>query len=194
MLLQTARAVASDDNSGRSVNVRILFDIGSQRSYVTDALVRHLNLKPLRKEKLQLNTFGEPGFRDKSCDLVHIHLQRVNGGECLQLQALQFPTICSSLPNLINLERFPNLLKLDLADPPSSAPEEIDVLIGSDYYWSIVEVIRTDGGPTVVKSKLGWLLSGPLATSNPSGTTITHLALCKLPGTVMPSETDGCGL
>ena len=179
LLLQTARAVASDDTGKRSVNVRILFDTGSQRSYMTDALVRRLNLKPLRKEKLQLNTFGEPGFRGKSCELVRIRLQGLNGGECSQLQALQFPTICSSLPNLVNLERFPSLLKLDLADPPSSAPKGIDMLIGSDYYWSIVgeEVIRTDGGPTVVKSKHGWLLSGPLATSDPSGTTITHLTL-----------------
>ena len=196
VLLQTAQAVASDDTGKRSVNVRILFDTGSQRSYVTDALVRRLNLKPLRKEKLQLNTFGEPGFRGKSCELVRIRLQGLNGGECSQLQALQFPTICSSLPNLVNLERFPSLLKLDLADPPSSAPEGIDVLIGSDYYWTIVgeEVIRTDGGPTVVKSKLGWLLSGPLATSDPSGTTITHLALCKFPGTVRTPDTDEYGL
>ena len=40
VLLQTARAVASDDTSGRSVNVRILFDTGSQRSYVTDLDLR----------------------------------------------------------------------------------------------------------------------------------------------------------
>ena len=88
------------------------------------------------------------------------------------------------------------MLKLDLADPPSSAPEGIDVLIGSDYYWSIVgeEVIRTDAGPTVVKSKLRWLLSGSLATSDPSGTIIIHLALCKFPGTVRTPDTDEYGL
>jgi len=33
-----------------------LFDTGSQRSYVTDVLVRCLNLKPLNRERLQLNT------------------------------------------------------------------------------------------------------------------------------------------
>ena len=81
------------------------------------------------------------------------------------------------------------MLKLDLADPPSGSPEGIDVLIGSDYYWNLVEeeVFQTDNGPTVVKSKL---LSGPLATSNPPGTTVTHLSLCRLPDTVAP-EVDG---
>ena len=87
--------------------------------------------------------------------MVRIHLQNLNGSDCLQLQALQFPTICSSPPNLVNLEQFPSLLKLNLADPPSSTPKGIDILIGSDYYWSIVgeEVIRTEGGLTVIKSK-----------------------------------------
>ena len=35
----------------------------NQITYVTDALVRHLNLKLLKKEKLQLNTFRELGFK-----------------------------------------------------------------------------------------------------------------------------------
>ena len=40
---------------------------------------------------------------------------------------------------------------------------EISVLIGADYYWDFVEdeVIRGNG-PTPVKSKLGYLLSGPI--------------------------------
>ena len=192
VLLQTARALASNDTGSKSVNVRILFDTGSQRSYVTDSLVRQLNLKPQKREKLQLNTFGEPGFKGRNCDIVNIQLQKASGREWFKLQALRFPTICSSLPNSISLERFPSLLKLDLADPPSSSPEGIDVLIGSDYYWNLVEeeIVRTDNGPTVVKSKFGWLLSGPLATSNPPGTTVTHLSLCRLPDTVAP-EVDG---
>ena len=44
---------------------------------------------------------------------------------------------------------------------------EITMLIGADYYWSIVQdnVIRGDG-PTAVQSKLGYLLSGPVAGYN----------------------------
>ena len=127
VLLQTARAVAFNDDTGRTINVRVLFDTGSQRSYVTDTLVSRLNLKPLKKEKLQLNTFGGPGFKGRNCDLVKVHLQAPGTGEVVQLQALQFPTICSSVPNAVNLNNFPKLLSLDLADPPSSAPEGIDI-------------------------------------------------------------------
>ena len=147
---------------------------------MTDTLVSRLNLKPFKKEKLQLNTFGEPGFKGINCDLVKVHLRAPGTGEIIQLQALQFPTICSSVPNAVNLNNFPKLLSLDLADPPSSAPEGNDILIGSDYYWTFVgeEVIRTDGGPTVVKSKLGWLLSGPTMTSDSPTIVGTHLTVC----------------
>ena len=40
------------------------------------------------------------------------------------------------------------------------------------------EVLRIDGGPTVVKSALGWLLSGPTMTSDPAVSGI-HLAVRK---------------
>ncbi len=45
VLLQTARAVAFDENSNQSTPVRVLFDNGSQRSYVTDSLRSRLGLK-----------------------------------------------------------------------------------------------------------------------------------------------------
>ncbi|XP_052227388.1 uncharacterized protein LOC127842105 [Dreissena polymorpha] len=49
---------------------------------------------------------------------------------------------------------------------------DIAVLIGADHYWDLVEdtVIRGNG-PTAVKSKLGYLLSGPVHTGTTSKTT-----------------------
>ena len=46
---------------------------------------------------------------------------------------------------------------------------EVSLLIGADYYWSIVEdkIIRGNG-PTAMKSKLGYLLSGPLSALLPT--------------------------
>ena len=50
VLLQTARAVAT--NGSRSKPVRILFDTGSQRSYVTNDLSKQIKLTPLKRETL----------------------------------------------------------------------------------------------------------------------------------------------
>ena len=105
VLLQTARAVASDEKSGLSMSTRILFDTGSQRSYVTEALCRCLRLKTVKKQKLHLDTFGEPTFKGKTCDLVQIRLQKIGSSDYLVLEALSFPTICSSLPNAISVDQ-----------------------------------------------------------------------------------------
>ena len=65
VLLQTARTMAFGGDDSRAVPVRILFDTGSQRSYITDELQKQLKLEPLDSETLHLNTFV--GFRNR-CD------------------------------------------------------------------------------------------------------------------------------
>jgi len=58
VLSQTARALASNDRTGREVTARVLFDTGSQWSYITDSQANQVRLKSLGKEQLHLNTFG----------------------------------------------------------------------------------------------------------------------------------------
>ena len=193
VLLQTARALALNEDGRRSSNVRVLFDTGSQRSYITDNLTDRLRLKPPGKERIHLDTFGDYNFRSKTCNVVAVCLRRPNESEVITIRALSFPTICSSLPNLVKLDEFPHLSGLDLADPPSSGPEGIDILIGFDYYWNIVgeEVVWGDSGPTVVSSKLGWLLSGTIPTDTHYSSTMSHLALCQVPAvSVQSGHTD----
>ena len=45
VLLQTATAVATNEDQSKSTTVRVLLDSGSQRSYITDGLRRKLGLK-----------------------------------------------------------------------------------------------------------------------------------------------------
>ena len=46
VLLQTAKAQAYNEDGSTSVKVRILFDNGSQRTYITNNLQRKLGLTP----------------------------------------------------------------------------------------------------------------------------------------------------
>ena len=60
---------------------------------------------------------------------------------------------------------------LDLAHPYTYTTEfQINLLIGADFYWNIVEnqIIRGNG-PMAVQSKLGYLLSGPIPPSEKTG-------------------------
>ena len=66
---------------------------------------------------------------------------------------------------------------LELADcQVSPGQNHIDILVGSDFYWSIVtgEIIRTERGLIAVCSTLGWLISGPAATAVTEELAHTH--------------------
>ena len=100
--------------------------------------------------------------------------------EIIDVIALSFPRICSPLPRHVELNPCSNLQELDLADRPpldeafNCSDSSVDVLIGSDYYWDVVdgEIIRGAGGLVAVRSKFGWLLSGPVQSKDCKN--ITH--------------------
>ena len=56
----------------------------------------------------------------------------------------------------------------------------MDILVGIDYLWDIQEdeVIRGEPGQSVaVKTKLGWVLSGPLRGKNLQGLMQSNISL-----------------
>lgn len=163
VLLQTATAIATNDEGTKLTTIRLLFDNGSQRSYITDSLRSRLQLKSLKTEKLNLNTFGESKFKKQSCDVVNLQLRKSEHDDPITISALTFPVICSPLPAKA-CTSYAHLDGLELADELCSSGSSTDLLIGSDYYWNFVtgETKRGEEGPIAVNSKLGWLLSGPL--------------------------------
>ena len=166
VLLQTAKTMAYKEGESKGVPVRILFDNGSQRTYVTENLRRKLNLKPMKKETVHLNTFGGEKFTKSVCSLVKLTLKWVSD-EKVELTALSFPTLCTNLPARarVDLTQYPHLGNLESADTLNSENENepVDILIGSDRYWDLVsgDVIKGTEGPIAVKSKFGWLFVRP---------------------------------
>ena len=63
VVLQTATAYAQGIGAAKVVPVRILFDSGSQRTYITKDLKNRLGLKTIKTETLNLNTFGDKLYR-----------------------------------------------------------------------------------------------------------------------------------
>lgn len=63
--------------------------------------------------------------------------------EASKISVLSFPAISAALPSRVNVNSYPHLHGLQLADN-SSSQDSIDVLIGSDHSWKFVtdEIIR----------------------------------------------------
>lgn len=183
VLLQTARAsVFNPDDPQRTKRVRIVFDNGSQRSYITEQLRSDLNLTARGKQSMSIMTFGSSDMSIKECDLVHVGTELM-GGQTRELSLYAVPVICEPFncqPVTLCQTSYPHLAELPLADP-SDGRERLDVsiLIGSDQYWTFItgETRRGQGGPVAIRSDFGWVLSGPVGFTtldSPRFTLVTH--------------------
>ena len=182
VLLQTARASVFNPHApDRYKQVRIVFDCGSQKSYITEQVARELALQPEGEQALAIKTFGSNEERAHVCKVMNLSLVLKNGSTRL-LKLFMVPLICEPVtcqPISFCQDSFRHLSQLDLADPPDGSPDlDIDILIGSDLYWEIVtgELCRGVFGPVALNTELGWVLSGPVGTVGDSAPTclITH--------------------
>ena len=164
-MLQTATTFAFGEDRGKKVPINILFDFGSQRSFVSQELQRQLGLKPQKIEKLNLNTFGSEKYVRTFCKRVNVNLEVSD--EVVTISALSSPAVCSPLMSKVDISNYPHLHGLTLADNSNASRKRIDILIGADHYYDIVigDVIRGSEGPIAVSSRLGWLFSGPVSFS-----------------------------
>ena len=183
-ILKTAVATVSAE--GTYVEANILFDEGSQRSFITKSLADCLTLQPHGTEELSISTFGTQTSHVNKLDVATIYLHTISG-QPIPLTVLIVPTIAAPLQNRSKkpLTDFPHLKGLHLAHPVTSTEQfVINLLIGADHYWDVVEDhIIKGNGPTAMGSKLGYLLSGPMGTTTQENTTanILHVATTPIP-------------
>nr|CAI5822893.1 unnamed protein product [Callosobruchus analis] len=160
------------DTMGQTHECRVLLDSGSTNHFMSQNLCDKLGL---RKQKIDFNISGiaQSDTRVQYKTVAKI-LSKFNGFK-IALSCLVLPTITGIVPatsfnaNLLNL---PNDIKL--ADPNFNKANQIDLLIGADLFWDLLCIGQIKLGrnrPILQKTKLGWIISGPLLQNTPqSGT------------------------
>ena len=99
VLLQTGQAIVSKPGEqDRAVRARVIFDTGSQRSYIRKTLSDTLELHPISTDVFKLNTFGKEGTL-KECGLVQVKLDGIGTNESVVITAYSNPMICSPIEN-----------------------------------------------------------------------------------------------
>ena len=141
---------------------RILFDTGSQRTFITQDMKHKLELQTKGKELLEFTTFGSFQSTRKTYDIVSFSLSTEK--ENIKIKALVTPIICPPLSVMMkNLKIPPELKGLKLADRLQSSQNlDVDIIIGNDYYGPLItgKIIKTENEALIaIESKFGWLLS-----------------------------------
>ena len=165
VLLQTADLVTENPLNKNQVKVKCLFDQGAHMSFLTGVIKHVLNLKTISKEKTSINAFSSKRFETTELEKVCINL-KINSCGNFSMEVLCKPFICLPITNQpvkYAENNFEFLKDLNLAD--SGTVEEIDMFIGSNFYWSLatgkVKMGKT-GEPVAIKTKFGWVLYEPL--------------------------------
>ena len=101
-------------------------------------------------------------------------------GDSQALEVFVVPHICDPITSKTAatcVKTYNHLCQLDLADITPDETMEVDLLIGSDFYWEFMtgETIRGSEGPIAIISKttLGWVLSGPTGVAEPKKSVVS---------------------
>ena len=136
--LQTALAKVNDKKEG---NVRVLFDSGSHKSFVTAKAVDRLGLRPVRKERLGIKAFGRNDAEVEMREVVQFSLGSMQGEKKVKIEAFVVNDI-ASIPN-VHVERvkkkYPHLVNVYFSDVSRCDTLEVGCLVGSDYIWAFQE-------------------------------------------------------
>lgn len=161
VLLSTALVKVADDNNVFHI-VRALLDSGSQNCFITEKLSKRINATYL---KSTVHVSGVGQYVTQSCHSCDISIRSKVNDYSTKIRCIILPCITSSLPT-INIDsgsiRIPD--NVQLADPTFNISADIDLLIGADIFWDLLndDRLRLPNGPYLQNSKLGWLLSGPI--------------------------------
>ncbi|XP_037930980.1 uncharacterized protein LOC119665804 [Teleopsis dalmanni] len=146
VLLPTARVKIIASN-GNTSEVRALLDSGSQVNIVSERLVKRLNIS---KTKSLLCIEGIGKLQKNSTQRVNIKLQSLNSRFTTEVEAFVLPNIVPPQPSCsydISKWKVPN--SIQLADPTFFQQGKIDILLGAEFYFSLLKKVFGGGAEVV---------------------------------------------
>lgn len=164
-----ATALVKVDSKNNCYTFRALLDQGSQASFITEYAVQLLQLHKLPIRGIVSGLGGDENSLSVKY-MVQFKLQSICSSFSCGIQAYVLNRLTSTLPSQqIEIENWPELAELTLADPGYGTPSKVDMLLGAEVYAQILAdgIVRNPLGTlTAQNTVLGWILSGRVQVSN----------------------------
>ena len=134
--LQTAQGFVTADNGHQSVRCRIMFDSGSQKSYISTELADLLKVTPKTTEHLEICGFGKEGATVKG-RVFDVEVETVNKKNPIFREICEVPTIAKfqNVHAEIVKSNYEHLTDLGFSDVTDKDTSQIRMLIGADSLW-----------------------------------------------------------
>ena len=146
VLMQTATVTVQNTEDNFSIPVRLILDTDSQRSYITENLAKGLQLKLKQTKKLSVVTFGSNRPKNINCKRGCLNLLFKDGStNCVPLNQREIEFLKGELVEGREIEFLKGeLVEGKLADSLPCHAESIEMLIGNEYYFDLLEA-KEDG-------------------------------------------------
>ncbi|XP_062709700.1 uncharacterized protein LOC134288546 [Aedes albopictus] len=169
------------DHNGRPHVCRAVLDSASQVNFISDSFCRKLGLKTNTASMILEGISSTPARTDKCAEIII-------SSRCTTYRAvlpcLVLEKITKSLPcKPAHIDNWPIPGSINLADPLFHLPGPVDVLLGTELFFQLLEpgkvdLSTDDSLPTLQNTKLGWIVAGRYHEPNPM--TRTHTSTCLL--------------
>lgn len=166
VLMQTASTDVMNPSNYLQEATRIIFDSGSQRTYISQRLASKLQLKSEREEEIKLVTFGSDKPKTVKTSSANLCI-KLNKGKCFDMVVNIVPVISGKVQrrkiDVSSMEHLRHFVKdVELADTIPTENTSIELLVGYDYYLDLIlsQRIEVQPGLFLLASKLGWIVTG----------------------------------
>ena len=166
--------------NGRSISTRCFFDQGSQRTFVSESLVKKLKLKPIHYVKLQLVGFtGQTA--EESYPVVKLILRL--GKTFRRISAVVKRNLPSNIqtPGLRQTaERLRRQYTLADKHLDSDNVKHVELIIGAEHYSQFITGLATRDGIDVLETPGGLVIYGPIPLVHGTEVTANHVSVFRI--------------
>ncbi|KHN86374.1 hypothetical protein Tcan_00529, partial [Toxocara canis] len=153
-----------DAKENKGIPATVLFDSGSQRTFVSEDVVRSLELTPCLRQVLSLNTFASRRARAVDSEVVELQVALRDGSK-KTIQANTVPYLTKELKCRTGCTNG----KYGERGDPTEQQVVPDLLIGADYLWEFLDGIgieKLPDGLFRIPTTVGDLYSGRISTGD----------------------------
>ena len=174
------------------VEATVLFDSGSDRTYVTESLVKRVGAEWVASQPVSFAAFGggKASSGDRNVYKMSVKGASVPSCEVKSFTAVSVPVICAPLSRpSVPLSQLSDFHGMTLAeDSFTDRTLCVDILIGLDCYWTMMRsgVVISSSGLTAQDSCFGWVVSGAATDVHCNASLMTCRLLCL--GDLSPRE------
>ncbi|GFX25300.1 putative RNA-directed DNA polymerase from transposon X-element [Trichonephila clavipes] len=131
------------EHNGKELKIRTILDSGSQKSYISERVIKVLQLRPKSKQTVVHDTYAH------------------------SIEVLSQKKICGFVPKIVDIHTLQELKEKNITLSDLEAKEhDIELLLGADVIGNILtdNSLKLSSGVTVVQTKLGYTVIGKTNT------------------------------